>query len=170
MSPRQNTPSRWPAWLRISVFKIDLALAILVPGAGVLLFAYFGYGADTRAGIAFLQSIEQSSLDMRFGMRGQRPHDDRIVIVGIDERTLQEVGSFPLPRKTYDTLVDQLSAGGARVIAFDATFPSPETNSDKAALEHLQAELGPSAPASVTKKIQQLEAASDPDASFADSM
>src|SRR6202034_361294 len=168
MSPRQNTPSRWPAWLRISVFKIDLALAIVVTVAGVWLFAYFGYGADTRAGIAFLQSIEQSSLDLRFGMRGQRPHDDRIVIVGIDERTLQEVGSFPLPRKTYATLVDRLSASGARVIAFDATFPTPETNGGKEALQRLQTELGPFAPASVKKKIQQLESTGDSDAVFAD--
>src|ERR1700728_5249635 len=121
MTPRQNPPSRWPAWLRISVFKIDLALAIVVTVAGVWLFAYFGYGADTRAGIAFLQSIEQSSLDLRFGMRGQRPHDDRIVIVGIDERTLQEVGSFPLPRTAYPTLVDQRCAGRATGSAFGAT-------------------------------------------------
>src|ERR1039458_1412094 len=161
MSSQQNPSSRWPAWLRFSLFKLDLALAIAVTIAGVILFAYFGFGADTRAGIAFLQSVEQSSLDMRFGMRGTRPHDDRIVIVGIDERTLQEVGSFPLPRTTYATLVDQLSAGGARVIAFDATFPTSETNGGKAALEQLQRDLGPSAPTSVTKKIQQLEAAGD---------
>jgi adenylate cyclase len=170
MSPQQNPPSRWPAWLRISVFKVDLALAIVVTIAGVWLFAYFGYGADTRAGIAFLQSIEQSSLDMRFGMRGQRPHDDRIVIVGIDERTLQEIGSFPLPRTAYATLVDQLSAGGAKVIAFDATFPTPETNGGKETLERLQTELGASAPAGVKKKIQELESAADSDAVFADSM
>ena len=170
MSPQQNPSSRWPAWLHLPVFKVDLALAIGVTIAGVVLFAYFGFGADTRAGIAFLQSVEQSSLDMRFGMRGQRPHDDRIVIVGIDERTLQEIGSFPLPRKSYATLIDRLGAGGARVIAFDATFPTPETNGGKDALERLQSELGPSAPAAVTKKIKELASAGDPDAIFADSL
>jgi adenylate cyclase len=163
-------PTRWPAWLRVSVFKIDLALAILVTIAGVTLFAYSGTAADTRAGIAFLQSIELSSLDARFGLRGARPHDARIVVVGIDERTLQEIGSYPLPRKSYATLVDRLSAGGAKVVAFDATFPTPETNSAKAALERLQAEIGPNAPAGIREKIQTLEAAGDPDATFAASM
>jgi adenylate cyclase len=170
MSPQQNLSSRWPAWLRFTVFKIDLALAILVTVGGVVLFSYFGSGADTRASIAFLQSVEQSSLDMRFGMRGQRAHDDRIVIVGIDERTLQEVGSFPIPRKSYATLVDRLSADGARVIAFDATFPTPETNGGKEALEHLQSEIGPSAPPGVIREIKELESAGDPDAAFADSI
>jgi len=170
MSPQQNRSSRWPAWLRFSVFKVDLALAILVTVAGLALFAYSRLRADTRAGFAFLQSVELSSLDMRFGMRGARPHDDRIVIVDIDERTLQEISSFPLPRKTYATLIDRLSAAGARVVAFDFTFPTPEANGGREALERLQAELGPSAPASIVKKIKDLESAADPDAAFADSM
>ena len=170
MSPQQNRSFRWPAWLRFNVFKVDLALAIVTTVAGVALFAYSGFRADTRAGFAFVQSIELSSLDMRFGMRGARAHDDRIVIVDIDERTLQEISSFPLPRKTYATLVDRLSAAGARVVAFDFTFPTPETNGGKEALERLQAELGPTAPAAVAKKITELESAADPDAAFADSM
>ena len=146
MSSKDKPSSRWLAWLRVfSVPQVDLALAIVVTLAGLGVFAYSGYRADTRAGFAFLQNIEQRSLDMRFVMRGQRAHDDRIVIVGIDERTLQEIGSFPLPRKTYALLVDRLSAGGARVIAFDATFPTPESNSAAPALERLQSELGSSA-------------------------
>jgi adenylate cyclase len=170
MSSQDKPSFRWPAWLpRISVPKVDVALAIVVTIAGVGLFAT-SFRADTRAGFAFLESVELSSLDLRFGMRGQRTHDDRIVVVGIDERTLQKIGSFPLPRKTYATLIDRLSAAGARVVAFDATFPTPETNGGKEALERLQSELGPSAPASVAGKIKELESASDPDASFAGSM
>ena len=71
-----------------------------------------------------------------------RPHDDRIVIVGIDERTLQKLGSFPLPRKSYAQLVQGLANAGARVVAFDATFPTPESNSGLEALHKLQAEIG----------------------------
>jgi adenylate cyclase len=166
MRARQNPSSRWPAWLRFSVFKVDLALAILVTIAGVTLF-YSAFRADTRAGITFLQSIEESSLDMRFGMRGVRPHDDRIVIVGMDERTLQKIGSYPFPRDSYAVLVNRLTAGGARVIAFDVTFPTPETNSALGVLQNLQSQLGKSAPPSVTSKIQQLEKSSDPDGQFA---
>ena len=64
--------------------------------------------SDSQAGFVFLQNVEESSLDLRFEMRGKRPHDDRIVIVGIDEKTLQKIGSFPLPRKNYATLVNQI--------------------------------------------------------------
>src|SRR5207244_253384 len=57
--------------------------------------------------------------------------------------------------------------GGAGVIAFDATFPTPENNSAQQALTQLRRELGSSAPANVTAKIKELEAAGDHDAMFA---
>src|SRR5882672_6158030 len=139
--------SRWSRWLgRFSAQQIDLALALLVTFVGLALFAFAGIGGSTRAGFLFLQNVEQRSLDMRFAARGQRPHDDRIVIVGIDEKTLQNVGSFPLPRTSYAYLVNRLSAGGAGLIAFDATFPTPESNSAEKARSQLQRELGPRLP------------------------
>src|SRR5277367_3154073 len=140
---------RWSSWrerLRgFALDHVDLGLGVSVTLLGLILFRFSGIGAiDSRAGFAFLQSIEQSSLDLRFEMRGTRPHDDRIVIVGIDEQTLQEIGAFPIARKSYATLVNKLAAGGARVIAFDVTFPVPESNSAHDALQKLQAGLGSS--------------------------
>src|SRR5712672_3021878 len=139
--------SRWSKWFgRFSARQVDLALALVVTFAGLVFFAFVGIGGNTRAAFLFLQNVEQRSLDMRFAARGQRPHDERIVIVGIDEKTLQNVGAFPLPRTSYALLVKQLTAGGAGVIAFDATFPTPENNSAARALAQLQRELGPSVP------------------------
>src|SRR5438132_13376811 len=127
MMLREQRWSRWSRWLgRFSARQIDLVLALLVTLTSLALFAFAGIGGSTRAGFLFLQNIEQRSLDMRFAARGQRPHDERIVIVGIDEKTLQNVGAFALPRPCYATLVQKLSTGGAGVIAFDATFPTPE--------------------------------------------
>jgi adenylate cyclase len=166
---------RWPRWrdrLRgFALDHVDLGLGVLVTLLGLILFRFSGIGAiDSRAGFAFLQSIEQSSLDLRFEMRGARPHDDRIVIVGIDEQTLQKIDSFPLPRKNYATLINKLSAGGARVIAFDVTFPTPESNSGAEALRKLQAELGATVSPGLRKRIADLELASDQDAALAATM
>jgi adenylate cyclase len=166
MTPQSNR--EWSAQLgRVSARQVDLALAVLVTFAGLLLFAFSGIGGNRRAGFLFLQNIELRTLDLRFALRGTRTHDDRIVIVGIDERTLQKLGSFPLPRNSYARLVESLSAAGARVIAFDATFPTPESNSALEALHKLRTELSPGSPPAFLKKIQDLEAASDQDAAFA---
>src|SRR6266478_2586813 len=102
MSLREQRWSRWSALLgRASLRQIAFGLAVLVTLVGLTLFAFSGIRDDARAGFVFLRDIELSSLDLRFSMRGSRPHDTRIVIVGIDEKTLQKIGSFPLPRRSY---------------------------------------------------------------------
>src|SRR5450432_1745117 len=169
-SPPQRS-SRWLDGLgRFALRHLDLAVAALVTLTGLALFATSGLESGGHAGSVFLQSIEESSLDLRFETRGMRLHDNRIVIVGIDEKTLQKIGSFPLPRKNYATLVNQLNAGGARVIAFDATFPVPESNSATEALEKLRRDVASIALPAVLTQMNELEAASDQDALLASAM
>jgi adenylate cyclase len=171
MTSRQRRGSGWLDGLgRFALRHLDLAVAALVTLTGLALFATSGLESGGHAGSVFLQSIEESSLDLRFETRGMRLHDNRIVIVGIDEKTLQKIGSFPLPRKNYATLVNQLNAGGARVIAFDATFPVPESNSAVEALDKLRIDVASTAPPAVLKQMNELEAASDQDALFASAM
>src|SRR4029077_4494370 len=160
--------SRWSAWLgTLSLGRTDLWLAVAVTFLGLMLFGFAGIGGNSHAGFVFLQNIEQRSLDLRFWMRGQRAPDDRVVIVDIDEKTLQNIGSFPFPRKSYAQLIDRLSAAGASVIALDATFPTPETDSAQQALQRLQPDAGSSDCHALLEKIKDLESASDQDAEFA---
>src|SRR4029077_673779 len=171
MKRQEQSRPGWVGWLgSFALRHLDLELAILVTLTGLILFDVSGLQGNSQAGYAFLQSIEASSLDLRFELRGQRPHDDRIVIVGIDEKTLQKIGSFPLPRKDYALLVNQLHAGGARVIAFDVTFPVPESNSASQALGRRKSALGSAASPSLLKKVETIESASDQDAKLASAM
>jgi adenylate cyclase len=159
--------SRWSERLgKFSLLGVDLLLAGVVTLAGLTFYLTSNRTGSKQAGFTFLQGIEQSSLDLRFGLRGTRPHDDRIVIVGIDEKTLQHIGSFPIPRQNYTELVKRLSADGARIIAFDATFPTPESNPGVEALRTLQREIGSSASPGINEKIEELERSSDADAEF----
>jgi adenylate cyclase len=168
MESQKQGRSRLSAGLqKIGPRQIDLILALLVTLAGLIFFAFSGIAGSTHAGFLFLQNIEQRSLDMRFDMRGQRAHDNRVVIVGIDEKTLQKISSFPLPRDAYALLINRLTADGAGVIAFDETFPTPESDSAQQALQELRQELGPWASPAVLQKMQALEKEHDHDAAFA---
>src|SRR5271157_3066992 len=139
---------------------------------GLVLFAFAGIGGNQGAGFLFLQDIEQRTLDMRFALRGKRAVDPRIVIVGIDDRTLQTIGSYPLPRSNYALLVRQLKQSGARVIAFDVTFPTAASSEALDVLARLRSEIAASASHThlqnkVLQLEQQLEQQSDVDAQFA---
>jgi adenylate cyclase len=142
-------------------------IAMAATAVGLALFAYAGIGGNQRAGFLFLQDIEQRTLDARFAIRGRRTADPRIVIVGIDDKTLQTIGSYPLPRSNYALLVRQLKQSGARVIAFDVTFPTAASSEALDVLTRLRSEIGTSAPASLRTRLQQLEQQSDVDAQFA---
>ena len=66
-----------------------------------------------------------------------------IVIVDIDEKSLAEQGRWPWPRKTLAELVDKLHTMGAKVIAFDVTFPEAESNIASELLEGVQQTASP---------------------------
>jgi len=93
-------------------------------GDWLALFAYAGIGGNGKAGFVFLQDIEQRSLDLRFGLRGSRQTDLRIVIVGIDEKTLQEIGSYPLPavRMRFSSASSRKTAPG-HCLRHDISLP-----------------------------------------------
>jgi adenylate cyclase len=155
---------------RVPAKKIDvgLSVAITLLGLGVYLFVETG-SLSHRAGLSFLNNIELRSLDARFRLRGPRPHDDRIAIVDIDEKTLQRVGAWPIPRDAYAAAIDRLSSSGAKVVAFDVAFPTPEKNSAVEALKKLEADLGTAQP-QVLEKIRAIEGTSDHDAQLAESL
>jgi adenylate cyclase len=156
--------------MQFAVRHADAAIVVFVTVLGLIILAFTGIGGNQRAGFLFLQNVEQRTLDLRFGLRGSRQPDPRIVIVGIDEKTVLNTGAYPLPRSSYAALVNKLAQDGARVIAFDATFPIQENYPAGAALQKLEQELGHNASSVVLNKIKQLQQADDPDAQFAAAM
>ena len=155
---------------RIPARRVDFLLALLITAAGLAVYSFVNVGGSSRAGFTFLQNIELRSLDMRFQARGKRPVDPRIVIVGLDEKTLRQVGSFPIGRNHYAKLVDRLSAGGASIVGFDFDFPTPERNSAVEALKKLQAETGRQLTPGMEQDIRQIERSTNNDALFAESI
>lgn len=69
-----------------------------------------------------LERFELRTIDARFLIRGPRPHGTDILIVCVDDQSLDRVGPWPWPRERHARLVRALQESGARVIAFDILF------------------------------------------------
>lgn len=74
----------------------------------------------------FLQSggrpiLINQGIDLLFRLRGPLPPDQRIVIVGVDEASLQQYGQWPFSRRLHAELLACLH--GARAVGFDFLFP-----------------------------------------------
>ncbi len=99
--------------------RISLAIALCLTLVGTLL----GY-----RGLSPLNHLEDRSLDLRFKLRGTLKPPASVVIAAIDEKSIAELGRWPWDRLLFARLVDQLTAAGAAVVAFDVMFtePSPQ--------------------------------------------
>ena len=60
-----------------------------------------------------------------FELRGPLERPSELMLVAIDEPSLEDLGRWPLPRATYATLIDGLMAAGATAVGIDVTFVQP---------------------------------------------
>ena len=95
----------------------------------------------------------------------QAPAELPVLIVDIDERSLQQLGQWPWPRTIVAQIVDKLREAGAAVIAFDVLFSEPDRTSPQMLLQLLTARG-----ASEDEAKRLLAAMPDPDAQLAEAM
>lgn len=105
-----------------------LAAAIMV-ALGVFISESVGYG---------------ESLNARLQDRLMEPHPamDDIVIVAIDDVSIQQFGVWPWPRTLHADMIDRLSDYGAKVIGYDVTFAESSTEEADARLAEAIANSG----------------------------
>ena len=80
------------------------------------------------------QSFELETYDLRFNVRPTiRCHPD-IVLIDIDDRTLDQLGRWPFKRDYHAHLIDALTRFGARKIVFDILFSEPGPGDEELAV------------------------------------
>lgn len=92
--------------------------------------SWVAVSALSRVGVVddLLLGLELKSLDYRMaryrgGRLAQGASPSEIVVVGVDEASLEELGRFPLwPRAYHARLLDRLREAGVRAVAFDLLF------------------------------------------------
>ncbi len=66
------------------------------------------------------------------------PVGQRILIVGIDNRSLASLGRWPWPRHVHADIIDRLDQSGARAIGYDVLFTEPSPDDARLAQALLQ--------------------------------
>lgn len=101
-------------------FAIPLIAAALAGlwGAGLALWHWQG-------GSSLLDRLEAPFADMRFVIEGPRQAPDGVTILAIDDRTVQQVGAYPLPRTTMAQLVSSIGRMRPKAVALDILFVDP---------------------------------------------
>jgi len=74
-------------------------------------------------------SFDNRLRDFTFILRGELPKSDSVVIVDIDEKSLQEYGQWPWSRNVLADLFYKLSESGAGIIGLDIVFAEEDRTS-----------------------------------------
>lgn len=74
--------------------------------------------------------LENSAEDLLYQQMKENQAGSDIVIVGIDETTLETMGRWPYPRKTQAEVLRTIASGGPTVIGVDILYTEPSTGED----------------------------------------
>lgn len=77
--------------------------------------------------LGLLQPLEWWALDYLLRLRPPEPTDEQILIVGINEKDIQIIGSYPIPDANLATLVEKLQTYQPKVIGIDIVRDRPVT-------------------------------------------
>jgi adenylate cyclase len=115
-------PARWKPQFSINTWiRIGIGMALVI--------AFLTHEAEW-AQSRFIQQLELWAYDARLRLFMPNTLDPRVVIVDIDEKSLNAEGRWPWSRDKLAVLVRQMfDKYKVRVVGFDMAFPEPDTSS-----------------------------------------
>lgn len=88
----------------------------------VVCAAMLGWGATALAPVLLLK-LQELSRDVVWSTTASQQPEHRVVLVDIDDASLQAIGAWPWSRDTIAQLTQQLDAAGVGLKLFDIVFP-----------------------------------------------
>jgi adenylate cyclase len=111
------------ALLKIDAFRLALGSGLLFAGLHFLNGVFLGRGLD----LPVVARVEHAAQDYALTtLRGPRAPSGRVVVVAIDERSVQEEGLWPWSRAKMARLVDRLAEAGVAAVGFDVIWSEPD--------------------------------------------
>lgn len=150
------------------------AVGILITGVFVFLASTFyhvrglnesGINQSNFANMVFraVEAFDFIVADSRFLVRGERRQlDSDVVLVGIDDESLEIVGRWPWSRDLMANMLENLIENKVKAIALDVIWSEAQENSGQATLERLRSRL-PNPPTDVQQALEHELSRPQPD-------
>jgi adenylate cyclase len=106
--------------------------------------------------------FDLKSMDMRFKMRGEIPASDKVGLLTIDDRSIEEIGRWPWSREKIAFVIDEMMKYGVRSIGFDIVFAEKQVDQTFETLTRLEKVAG-LLPTELQKAFDQEKSKGQPD-------
>jgi len=118
------------------IIKVGVPLLIAIVTILAIRKAYYGVPDDSW--LAGLRRIEWMLYDLRFKLRADRKPPGDVVILDIDQRTMQRFQNrWPFTRAVMGEVLERLTEAGVRTVGWDVLFTSPDNPEEVEAMEAL---------------------------------
>lgn len=117
--------------------------------------------------LPYIDEIEDLLYDTRIRLTAPRGIDDRIVIIAIDEASLERHGHWPFTRDKFAAMMYNLWDYGTAVVSFDVLFIERDESAD---VDLLRALAAGDEDRAFRERLAELEPRLDRDALFAEAM
>ncbi len=95
-------------------------------GIGLVLTGFFAFSYQ-KGGTA-VETVSQKAYDFFARQAGPAPTTDSVRIIGIDQSAVENLGRWPWPRSLTAQLLDDIAAGGAKVVGLNVFLVDPDKN------------------------------------------
>jgi adenylate cyclase len=118
-------------WLtRIDAFR----LALYIGAVFIALLFYQNVGETKDIEVPILSRIEYATRDFAFtNLRGPRKPSGDVVIIAVDESSVNEEGLWPWSRAKIARLVEEAAKGGMAAVGFDMVWADADEQGDRLA-------------------------------------
>jgi adenylate cyclase len=108
--------------------KFDMKKALVPTIIGIVIT--FIFSAFVVIKFVPLERLELLLYDVRYYIHGKKSPLQEVVIVGIDDKSIEKIGRWPWDRSRIASIIDSLSNMGAKVIVMDIIFSEPWKDDD----------------------------------------
>jgi class 3 adenylate cyclase/CHASE2 domain-containing sensor protein len=88
-----------------------------------------------------VSTIHQKTIDLRLRARGPAQGSDRVAVIAVDEKAVQQEGRWPWPRDKQAEVIKRVLDAGAKSVAFDITYSEADETSAIPTLHKLKRDL-----------------------------
>ncbi len=97
-------------------------------------------------GLAYMRvdlfdTLERKLYDIRMGLRGSPKSESNIVMVNIDDESVEKLGRWPWPRSQLAKGIDKINAANPRIIGLNIIYSEPSESAALRELGYLAQEL-----------------------------
>lgn len=114
-----------------------------------------------------IEWFDLKNQDRRLNMRGPIEPSEKVALLTIDDRSIEEIGRWPWSREKIAFVIEEMMKYKAKAIGFDIVFSEAQVDKSLETLQRIENKIGDTAPANIKSILSEEKMRNNPDVALA---